>query len=87
MEDDQPRARFVIHLKQIEFFAQTPVISLFGLFQERQIILKRLLIGKARAVDALEHLISLIAAPVGARHAQQLEGFDHAGPRNVRAAA
>src|SRR2546425_854855 len=39
------------------------------------------------AVDALQHLAALIAAPIGARGMEQLEMLDAAGARHVRAAA
>jgi len=69
MKDHQAGARFVVDLEQIQFAAQTPVVSLPGFLEQGQVIVERLFIGKAGAVNALQHLVSFIAAPVGARDA------------------
>jgi hypothetical protein len=55
------------------------MIALFGLFQPVQIGFQRLLISPGRAVDALQHFVAGIAAPVGAGHLHQLECFELAG--------
>jgi hypothetical protein len=45
------------------------------------------LVGPGRAVDALQHLVAVVAAPVGAGHLHQLEVPQLAGAGHVRAAA
>jgi hypothetical protein len=43
--------------------------------------------GERRAVDALEHGVALVAAPVRAGHARELDGLEVAGVGHVRALA
>ena len=40
--------------------------------------------GKGRAVDPLQHLAALVAAPIGPGYAQELEVFDLSGAEHVR---
>jgi hypothetical protein len=53
----------------------------------RQVLLQLVLAGPGRAVDALQHLVAVVAAPVGAGHLHQLEVLQPAGAGHVRAAA
>ena len=76
MEDDQARACLVIDLEQIQFPAQPAMVSFFRLFQQIQVIFKLLPVGKAGAVNALQHLVSFIAPPVGPRYAEQFKRLD-----------
>ena len=75
--DDQPRARLVVELEEIQFPAETAVVPLFRLFQEPQMFVERLLRRETGPVDALEHLVVLVPPPVGAGHVEELEGPDH----------
>ena len=59
--------RFFLGVKQIEALAEFAMISLFRLFQAKQIFLQRFLIAPSGPVDPLEHFIIGIAAPIGAR--------------------
>ena len=59
--------RFFLGVKQIEALAEFAMISLFRLFQAKQICLQRFLIAPRGPVDPLEHFIVRIAAPIGAR--------------------
>ena len=79
--DDEPGADFLIHLEEIQLLAE------LGLLDEGEVLLHLSGRRKPRPVDALEHLVVLVAAPVGARHVEQLEGLDLARCRNVRPAA
>jgi len=63
------------------------VVALLGLFQHRQVGVLVFLLRPGRAVDALEHLVLAVAAPIGAGHLHQLEHLELAGGRHVRAAA
>ena len=52
-----------------------------------QVILELLFVRPGRAIDALQHRVLRIAAPVGARDLRQLEGAELAGRWHVRSAA
>jgi hypothetical protein len=77
----------LVDVEQVQFTAQLAVVALFGFFQHRQVLLQLVLGGPGRAIDALQHLVAVIAAPVGAGHLHQLEEFELAGAGHVRAAA
>ena len=49
-------------------------------------LIELLLIEEGGSVDACELFVARIAAPVRPSHAEQLDGFDPAGVRDVRAA-
>ena len=74
-------------MEQIQVLAQLAVVALLGLFQHVQVGVLVFLAGPGRAVDALQHLVVGVAAPVGARHLHQLEDLQLAGGRHVRSAA
>ena len=63
------------------------MVALAGLLELVQVCLEGLLRLPRGAVDALEHRLVLAAAPVGARGAQQLEGRDALGGRDVGTSA
>jgi hypothetical protein len=50
------------------------MVALLRLLKQRQVRLEVLLVAPRRAVDALEHRVLLVAAPVRAGHAHQFEG-------------
>ena len=77
----------VIYVKQVEFFAQLAVVTLFGFFQHGQVLLQIVLAGPGCAVNALQHFIAVVTAPVGACHLHELEEFELAGAGHMRAAA
>ena len=79
--------RFVLHVEQVEQLAQFAVVALLRLFQTGQVGIQVFLLRPGRTVDALQHLVLRVAAPVGAGHLHQLERFQLAGRRHVRAAA
>jgi hypothetical protein len=83
--EDEPRG-FVLPMKQIEFLAQAPVVALFGFLEHRQVGVLLLLLRPCRAVDALEHLVLAVAAPVRAGKLHQLEDLELAGVRHMRTA-
>ena len=86
MPEDQAR-RLVLEVEQVELLAQLAVVALFRFFQVVQVQLLVFLLGPGGAVDALQHLVLGVAAPVGAGQLHQLEHFQLAGRRHVRAAA
>ena len=79
--------RMVVDVEQVQLAAQLAVVALFGLFQHGQVLLQLVLGGPGRAVDALQHLVAVVAAPVGAGQLHQLEVLELAGAGHVRAAA
>ncbi len=60
------------------------MIALAGLIQPPEVVIKFLLGEPRRAIDALQHRPVLIAAPVSARDAHQLERSDVTGVLYVR---
>jgi hypothetical protein len=63
------------------------MIALLGLLEHVQVLLQLVLGRPRRAVDALQHLVLRVAAPVRASHLHQLEVPELARARHVRAAA
>ena len=92
---DLPAARMPEHhargfglgMEQVQLLAQPAMVTLFGLFEHVQIGVLLVLFGPGGAVDALQHLVVGIAAPVGAGHLHQLEDLQLAGGGYVRPAA
>ena len=74
-------------MEQFELLAQLAVVALLGLFELMQIGIQFFLLRPGRAIDALQHLVLGIAAPVCTRQFHQLEHLQLAGRRHVRAAA
>ncbi|MNS68801.1 hypothetical protein D3C72_1020910 [compost metagenome] len=79
--------RLFLQVEQVERLAQLAVVALLGFFQHVQVGFLVFLPGPGRAVDALEHLVVGVTAPVGAGHLHQLEDLELARRRHVRAAA
>ena len=69
-----PRGLF-LHVKEVHLAAQTAVVALGGLFQHRQMGLQIIAVAEGHAIDALQLLVAAVTAPIGARHAHQLEGI------------
>ena len=67
------RTHFVLDREEVEALTQNAVVALLRLLQAVQVLSQVLLVEEGGAVDALEHLAALVAAPVRARHAEQLE--------------
>ena len=79
---------FLLEVEQVHLAAELAVIALFGLLKHGQIGLELGLVGPGRTVDARQHRVVGIAAPIGSGHLHQLEGVaDLAGRGHVRAAA
>ncbi len=81
--------RFGLEVEQVHLLAQLAVVALGRLLKPHQMLVELLLVEPASAVDARKHRVLLVAAPIGARDARQLEriGIDLAGGGQVRAAA
>src|SRR5919112_1260130 len=80
-------ARIRREREQLEVLADLAVVPRPGLLESPQIRLEFLLRRPGRTVDAGEHRVLLVAAPVGPRYVLQLEGAEPARARDVRAAA
>ena len=79
---------FLLEMEQVHLAAETAMVAALGLLDLLDIGVQILLLGEGRGVDALEHGVIGIAAPIGARHLHQLEGVaDFPGRGHVRAAA
>ena len=78
----------LLEMEQVHLAAQAAVIALFGFLELAQIGVEIFLSGPGRSVDAGQHRVVRIAAPIGARHLHELEGVaDLARRGHVRAAA
>ncbi len=65
---------FIVVDEDFQLLAQFAVVALFGFFEHRQVLLKFLGSLPGRAVDARQHFVLLIAAPVGPSNGHQLDG-------------
>ena len=54
-------------MEQVHFLADTPVVAAFGFLQLVQVGVEFLLIAPGGAVDAGQHGVAVIAAPIGSR--------------------
>ena len=80
--------RLLLEMKQVHLAAELSVIALLGFFKLVKMRVEFGLIAPRGAIDALQHGIAVVAAPVGACDLQQLEGgAEHARRGQVRAAA
>ena len=73
--------------EETELLAETAMVASLGFLDGGKVVLEALFVRERRAVDAGEHGVLLVAAPVGAGHGEQLEGLDRARAGNVRSAA
>ena len=79
---------FFLKMEQVHLARQPAMIAALGLFQLQQISVEVFLPGEGGAVDAAQHRLVAVAAPIGARHLHQLEGgADLARGRHVRPTA
>src|ERR1051326_3624660 len=77
----------VREVDQAELAPELAVVARAGLLLLFDVRVELLLVGPGGAVDALEHLVALVAAPVRAGDVRQLERAEAAGGGDVRAAA
>ncbi len=87
MPEHNARA-FFLEMEQVHFAAKAAVIALFSFFKHMEISLKIIVVGKCRTIDACQHRVIGIAAPICACNFHQLEGIaDLASGRHMRATA
>ena len=72
---------------QVELAAELPVVALLRLLEAIEVLVEIVLLEPRRAVDALQHLPLLVAAPVCAGGVEQLEVLQPARVGDVRALA
>ena len=79
---------FLLEVEQVELAAELAMVALLGFLDLLEVGVEVFLLGERRAVDARQHRVVGVAAPIGAGHLHQLEGVaDLAGRGHVRAAA
>jgi len=79
--------RVLVNVEQVQLAAELAVVTLFGLLQHGQVLLQLVLGGPGGAVDALQHLVFVVAAPIGAGELHELEVLELARAGHVRATA
>ncbi len=72
-QSGRPGPNLFVEDEDLQLTAQFAMIALLGLFQHVEMLLEFLLVAPGRAVDALQHRVVLIAAPVGAGDSHELE--------------
>src|ERR1700722_13428534 len=85
MPEDEAATGLLLDREEIELGAELAMIASSRLLETRQILFKFLAVVPRRAVDALQHRLVLVPAPIGSRHIPQLERAD--SPRGLRMAA
>ena len=76
MPHREPRPELLGEGEQVELAPQLAVVAPLGLLQPLEMLAKILLRGPRRPVDALEHRLRLVAAPVRAGERRELEGAE-----------
>src|SRR5438094_3356320 len=88
MPEDEPWPDvLLLEREEGELLAQDAMVALSRLLEPPQVRLEVVLREPRGAVDALQHLAALVAAPVRTRGMQQLEVLDPSGARHMRPAA
>src|SRR5439155_4154832 len=85
--DDETGAELRRKREQVELASELAVVAALGLLEAVEVVLQLLFRRPRRPVDALQLRALLVAAPVGARHAQQLEVADLRRRFHMRAQA
>ena len=86
-QEEREAGGLVAHHKEVHLAADFAVVALLGLLQHVHVLVELFLGGKGDAVDAGEHLVVLVALPVGARDAGELKGLEGLGVADVGADA
>ena len=80
--------RFILKMIKVHLAAQTAMVALLRLFQHGEVSFEIFFGRPCGAVDALQHGVVRIAAPIGPGDAQQLEAIANLrGGRHMRPAA
>src|SRR4051794_34978588 len=87
MPENQSRADVFLNREEIELLPDHAVVALARFLEPSDVLVEILFGEPGRAIDALEHLSALVAAPIRAGRVQQLEVLDLPGARHMRPAA
>ena len=87
MPEDEPAARVFFDREEPEFGTEFAMVAFEGFFDLQQVRVEFGLRMERRAVDALQHRVVLVAAPIGARDAREFERADVGRRFRVAAAA
>ena len=80
--------RLLLEVEQAHVAADAPVVAALRLLQHVEMGIQLRCVAPGGAVDAAQHRVAMIAAPIGPGHLHQLErGADIAGAAHVWAAA
>ena len=85
--EDEALADLLVDMEELQFLAQLPVVALLGFLGAGHGLLKFVLGRVGGAIDALQLLVLLVAAVVGAGDVQQFEGLHLRGVADVGAGA
>ena len=78
----------VLEVEEVHLLAELAMVAALGFLEPIEIRLELLRVGPRSAVDALQHLVVRVAAPIGARELHELEARAEPARRGqVRAAA
>ncbi len=87
----QPQRQALPHAlreaEQLEVLAQLAVVALLGLLHHLEVLVEHRFLGERDAVDARQHLVLLVAAPVGSCYGGELQRLDVTRIGDVRSAA
>ena len=64
---------FVLQVEQVELFAEAAVVAFFGFFNTGDVGFELVFGGPGCAVNALQHFVVAVAAPIGAGQLSELE--------------
>src|SRR5215471_1204678 len=84
--EGRPR-RHLVELEEVELAAELAMIALLRLLDAPKVLRELVLAEPGRPVDALEHRVLLVAAPVGSGRREKLEVLDLTRGADVRPAA
>ena len=88
LRQEEREAGALLHQsKQPELLAELAVVALLGLLNLLKVGIQLGLFRKRRTVDTLQHLVFLVAAPVGTGAGGELDGLDPSGIRQMGAGA
>ena len=74
--DGQSLTDIVHRHEEFQLASEFVVVALFGFFEHREMFFQHRRLGEGHAINAAEHFIFSVAAPVSARAVGELEGFD-----------
>ena len=77
----------LVHHEDLHLLADLPVVALLRLLAHVLPLRKLILAAEGDAIDAGEHLVVLVALPIRARDAGELEGLERLGVEDMRANA